>query len=1416
MSSSGADRWVEVSPSQFPHEAEGLELVRKILPDETPFRAWSNFEFRDGHGKWHEVDLLVLGRGQMHLIELKYYRGVLRGDDHRWRRDGKRAEDSPLKLARRKAQYLASKLTDELLAWAREQKTTIADTREIVPFVQESVFLHHPDLRCELSDSSKKSLYGLDGHSSTSDLPGISELVLEAPRRKAIGTNQEKILVQLLARIGLVQRRERRAGAWIIEEGAGAEGEGWQEWGASHSVAHEERATIRFQVAPPGAPQDELQRIRRLAEHEFRTMSRLQHDGLLRPRDLVESDLGVGLVYDADPSWQRLDLWLASRPGGIPMATQLSIVRQVGEALHYAHANKVVHRALTPRSIWVRDVPGTDGEVKVRVGDWQGAGAVDPTRNTQRHDAGVTSLFGTTRNQTHTADDHDDAWLSAAFSAPEGAWSSRADRVRIDVFGLGALAFYIFTGRPPAKDLHGLRTRLREQSGLDLTVELPQATTALRNIVLQATNPVPASRPGDMSVLLSLLAQVERESFFEEDQSEDPLEAAPGAILGGRFRLERRLGRGSTAVGLLVTDLHGADDTEQVLKVALHHDAASRLADEAEILRGLKSARIVKLIDGAVTVGGRQALLLESAGPQTLSEVLRERARLSLDLLERYGTDLLEALVVLDKAGIDHRDIKPSNLGVRESRGDRTKHLVLFDFSLTRAPASATTAGTPPYLDPFLTGSRDRYDSAAERYAAAAVLFEMATGRTPSYGTGDADPATIDDEATVVPTDFDPALAGPLTAFFRMALARDARARHQTADEMRLAWRAIFAATESGEPDEDADALAERATLSTPLDQSGLTARALSALEPHAVSTVGDLLAMDPVSISRMQGVANATRLQITRRMKAWRKRLGTVTPQSVDRADHRSVAGVAERLLGSVAGHRSTKLGEVVRVLYGMGVDVDAFATNAQLGEALAERVTPGRVSQILTQLQQQWADDDGAREVLDHLARALAEWLIEMGGVATRSEAVTAVYTMLDDPEDHHDERLAAGLLRVAVDRLRELHRAEAEVISVVTRRREGVVTLMATDPELLDIAEWVGREADRVVDEAGDPLTTITPAVRVREHLSRAFRTIGVDEVPDALRGPRLVDLAGAASQHAAVTAAGDLHHRDLGFVTALQTTFRGFGSAQGIQPHEVRDRVRVRFPGLALLPERPRLDQIIIESDLAWRFDEISRTYRSLQGSGETTGLESRPATSHAAATSPVAQGNDISQRLTQSVRTRSFLALGVPALKLAKTAPALEETYGADIVNVTDVLLHALRAESERVGLPWDLVLSADAEAPTSRGAQGLAALVAQSWTTVTETIETMLEEDRDGPVIITDASPLARYDSMGLLAQWTDLGAGRARALWLVVPQLGGNQGSALDGRPVPLAAPSQFLRLDADWIDGLAGASVATTQKES
>ncbi len=804
-------RWVEVSPSQYQHEADGLAVVRSLLPDNSPFRAWSCFEFRDHQGKWHEIDLLVLGRRRLHLVELKYYSGTLTGDDHLWLRDGHPAEDSPLKLARRNAQRLASKLHEELIRAAQETGAEHGNPRSIVPFVQEAVFLHHPDLRCELPAASRKDLFGPDEETQRTGLPGISSRLLEQapPRQGAIGPNREEIIAALMKRIAGVRRR-RVVGNWVIDEEPLGEGDGWQDWSASHKLAPTERVRIRILVTPPGAAAGAQATVLRIALHEFRIMIRLANDRLLRPAELVDTDLGPGLVYPLDERFQRLDLWLADHADQVSAADRLAILREVAEAVAYAHDNRVVHRGLTPHAVLIRSLP--ERKTRVLVGDWQSAGTVTGPPMTGLPSTGVTDLMKLTglgeqaellrQPMSPGAVDVDRQWAEA-FQAPEGVWDADADRIRLDVFALGALAYFMMSDRPAAADRAAMQDRLRRQDGLDLAADLPHVAPAVRALVLEATRPTVSERLPDVPSFLGRLAAAEASLAGPAEDVVDPLEASPGAVIAGRFRLERRLGAGSTAVGLLVTDLRLTEassapaerDDLRVLKVALDDAAAVRLTDEARVLAGLDNPRLVRLAEGPVEIGGRQALVLENAADESLAAVLHRRGPVPLDLLQRWGADLLEALVALDRAGVSHRDIKPANLGVRKDPGDQADHLVLFDFSLTNAGSGAVTAGTPPYLDPFLdSAGRGRYDSAAERYSVAVVLYEMATGMTPRFGDGLSDPASVHHEAAIDTQIFDRARADGLAGFFRTALARDARQRYARAVDMQAGWRAVFAA----------------------------------------------------------------------------------------------------------------------------------------------------------------------------------------------------------------------------------------------------------------------------------------------------------------------------------------------------------------------------------------------------------------------------------------------------------------------------------------------------------------------------------------------------------------------------------------------------------------------------------------------
>lgn len=1406
MASSDDQRWVEVSPSQFPHEREGLAEVRQLLPQQPPFRAWSNFEFRDNHGRWHEVDLLVLGRRRLHLVELKYYSGILRGDDHTWRRSGHRAEDSPLKLARRKAQYLASKLQDEFGAWVREKNVSNPPkTRDVVPWVQESIFLHHEQLVSELSDASAINLYGLDGHARTTHLPGISELLLEPadPDSKI----HEDVIAQLMARIGLVHRREREVGSWVIQDEALAEGDGWQEWAASHRVSQQQQARIRFQMVNPGAPETERRRLLTLADHEYRMMSRLSHESILRPADILDDELGVGLVYPLDDDWRRLDLWLADQPEGIALETQLSIIRQVGEALQYAHANRVVHRGVNPHAIWVRQA-GTD--VKVQVREWQTVGSVTSKQDTTI--TGVTALV--------SVDDaaKTDAWLES-FTAPEGALAGGADRIRVDVFGLGALAFYLLAGTPPAQSGTSLRTRLHDQQGLDLAPEVPEISSVLRSATLAATHPAVTERTASVADFLAELAH-ERAASSNSEAGEDPLDAAPGALIGGRFELIRRLGTGSTAVGLLVRDQQDETTPPKVLKVAVDDAAVERLRDEAEVLTSLSHQRFVKLLAGPIDIGGRWALLLERAGEQTLAQALNERTRLSLDLLERWGVDLLTALVQLDATGIDHRDIKPANLGVQED-SRRQKHLVLFDFSLSRAVASALGAGTPPYLDPFLgSGTRTRYDSAAERYAAAVVLFEMATGNTPVHGDGESDAAAISDEATVRADDFDPAVAQPMVTFFQQALARNTEQRHDTAAEMLTLWKQIFQQTETGIPD-NAEELRNNAQPDTPLTEAGLSARSLSALEPYKVKTVGDLVAVDPARLSRLSGLAHATRTEIRKAANAWRSKFESMIRARAAPAPLRETVlsdpmTMAEQLLDVARTGRSTTRATLVSQILGITGTIDAFATQSQI--AASVDVTPGRANQLITELQELWPGDDRTRDALTTLSEQIGQRLAALGGIATVGELVDhLISVMVENPEsdDNQETRLTAGLVRIGVDRQRAIQRGgDEEAAEFVVRRSTGHPVLIASDPTLLDAVADLGSAADHLVSEfnPGDERGKLVPSERTATGL--------IDTLPETtLRSPlrdtsRLARLAAALSDHAAVSASQELHHRELPPAAAVSHALGAVPPDQGLPADEIRNRVRARFPALAALPKRPRLDHVVAESGLGLHYDHRVRKYMMPAAHHDTTGLDTRAPTSVVPELSSVSTRGVVGERLTQSLARRSFLALAPEATNTTKLIDILSREYGATVINVAQIMIDAMEERASAEGVPWATVLDADAQPDATRAAQGLAALVTRALPVLESAVDDALNQPADGPVVLTDVSLLARYGVVSRLSRWTDLASSKQRALWVVVPQLLASHGAVLDGKPLPLAAPGQLVAVDRDWVNSRASAH-AEAEKE-
>jgi hypothetical protein len=399
---------------------------------------------------------------------------------------------------------------------------------------------------------------------------------------------------------------------------------------------------------------------------------------------------------------------------------------------------------------------------------------------------------------------------------------------------------------------------------------------------------------------------------------------------------------------------------------------------------------------------------------------------------------------------------------------------------------------------------------------------------------------------------------------------------------------------------------------------------------------------------------------------------------------------------------------------------------------------------------------------------------------------------------------------LLRAAFDRLTE-HETADGAKRLARRRHDGKLALVADDEVLLAAAEAAGKRADELV--FGSTSVVVVPAAtaarELREAFTRAYRNAAEPGAREKLPpDPKLIRLAAATSRLAAMSGRGELHNRALEPAAALRSALAGLSQSESLTVNEVRARVAARFPELDRLPARPMLDAMVQRAGLgltwvdgAYRYqDAVPPSETSLHTRAATRAGES-PAPDLGAQFAPVPSTRHT--LLRQSLQENGFVAIGVPipadrAGEHVRVAQSLAASFHGEIVDVTGEIITAMRDLAAARGVPWDLVRSADAAAEGSRDAQGLRAVLDQVMPPLVSRLEsTVFSDERAGagPVIFTELSPLARYGHMDLLARLSDLSAPRRRPVWAVLPQIRGQRGALVDGKPIQLSSPGgQFV----------------------
>jgi serine/threonine protein kinase len=1368
-------RWTAVSQSAFEWEREALDFLRDHLPDYEPWRAWSNFEFIDDEGRVNEVDALVLMPTGLILVEVKSRPGSLRGDAYSWTWTTEGREittDNPLPLANRKAKRLASVL--------RRQQALLDRRGPRAPWVEPLIFLSGVRQRTTLDPGTDRRVV-LRGSPGSSDDSGVIGTLLRADELGLIrgsppGPAATRAWVRAIEQAGIrAPGRGRRVGDYELGQPLG-EDNNWQDFAAKHAATGVNRRVRIYPYARAATP-EARDRLARTAQREFRVLEGVEHIGIQRALDYREAELGPALVFEYDPNAARLDRYLNQRLAGLALIQRLALIRQLGEAMAYAHGKRLYHRGLAPQSILVRDPEGH--APRLQITNWQVASRSEGTS------VGAAMTAGTLHVEDHLAD------RAKVYLAPDVVADGDEGAARADVFSLGAIAYHILTGRPPVTNPLDLPGRLREGNGLPLSGAMNGAGRWLEELVRVSTAPVVRDRPRDAREFLDYLAEAEKEALPAEPApatNADPGTAGPGDRLDGDLIVKRRLGRGGSANVLLV-GREGSDE-ELVLKVALDDAHADRIRAEADVLRRVHHQNIVRFI-AEMTISGRPAILMERAGDKTLAQWIRGGDPLSLDLMRRFGEHLLSAVEHLEQEGIAHRDIKPDNVGIAKIAGSGAYRLVLFDFSLSRAPVETITAGTRPYLEPFLPDRQPpRWDLHAERYASAVTLYEMLASTPPSFGDGLSDPRFIEDEATIAADRFDPTLRDGLTAFFSRALRRDPAERFGNAEEMLRAWREAFAPIDRAASSPDSiEVIARRLDRASSIAEVGYGVEARAVLDRMGIHTVHQLLGVPRLKFRYLTGVGDRIRREIRERAKRLAQLRPDLVPGGItdDDRGRASVDRLAEQLLPQrPAGDERPE----DRILaYYLGIDDDApnWSTAGEVASAIG--TARSAVADALETARDRWhrsAELNAVRSEINALLTA-------DGGVASVEEMAARLLAARGSVED--DERQRSRRARATIRAAVELETSVSPIRFAAYTDAEGRLPLIAASPEAAQYARRLARCADALAEE--DPLPS--PG-RVEEELG----LVPVPEGAGPLGTDRRLRLAVAASNGAALSARGELYPRGMPPLNALRLALGALAGAEILREDEIRARVRGRFPEASPLPPRPELDALLQEAgaDRIWREPpggEAGYFARTVSETGTGTAATIRhPTFSPAQETTPeVLDARAIEDKMLYAAERGIFLALTVEPRRTHDAEVEILRRFPREQISLERLMLGAMRAEAEARRVHWPTALAADAATRDTADFKNLLRLASRAAPRVKDQILGLR-----APALLTRPGLIARYDLMDMLVAFSQASgvAAGPPSIWLLIPQA--EQGPPqIDNAVLPVISAANWTRLTEHWL---------------